>query len=111
MTAAALRRRRLCSGAAGKSRRPNDSFTRYSKSSVGSNPRSERRNPFWPPLLPWQPPELHPNFVKIGTTWCPKLMGGGAVNFSTASDTSAFTSPAVAVIVAVPSLSGDTRPR
>ena len=44
-----------------ESRRPRASFTRYSKSSVGSKPRSERRKPFWPPLLPWQPPPLQPD--------------------------------------------------
>ncbi len=32
-------------------------------------------NPFWPLALPWQPPELQPSLVKIGTIWFGKLIG------------------------------------
>ena len=31
--------------------------------------------PFWPLALPWQPPELQPSLVKIGTIWLAKLIG------------------------------------
>ncbi len=66
---------RLCSGAAGNTRRPRASSTSAAKSTSGSKPSRDSLKPFWPLALPWQPPELQPSLVKIGTTWLAKLIG------------------------------------
>src|SRR2546428_11239423 len=94
MAPTALSRSRLFSGAAGKSLRPRASFTRCSKSSVGSKPRRESLNPFWPLDFPWHPPPLHPVLVKIGTIWVGKLTGLETANCSTVTERLAGRAPA-----------------
>ena len=53
-------RSRLCSGAAGRMRRPRASITSAWWSASGSKPKTLSLKPFFPSALPWQPPELQP---------------------------------------------------
>ena len=98
-------------GAAGNSRRPRPSFTSVVKSSSGSKPSSDRRKPFCPLALPWQPPQLQPSLVKIGTIWLAKLIGR-FTSHARAVDRHLERScrRSVATISVVPLASGTTRP-
>jgi hypothetical protein len=66
--------------------------------------------PFWPLALPWQPPPLQVNFVKMGTISLTKLTGTSLSKEVTSTSTVALWPPAFAVIVALPSFNGVTRP-
>ncbi len=65
---------------------------------------------FWPVALPWQPPELHPSLVKIGTTWLRKLTGISVSMFSTVTRAAADLPAKVTRISAVPLPCGLTTP-
>src|SRR5439155_20828437 len=106
----ALSKSRLFSGDVGKTRRPRASLTRALKSCCGEKPSSDSPKPFWPLALPWQPPELQPSLVKIGTIWLPKLIGRLTSVASHVTATLTDLLPKVAVIWVVPLASGTTRP-
>ena len=107
----AFKSSKLCSGAATEILRPRASWTMNSKSSPGSKPSSDSAKPFCPPLLPWQPPALHPTLVKMGTTCVGKLIGRSRSAFSTTTVVAADKPDGwTAVICAVPVLTGRTTP-
>ena len=70
-----FRSRMLRSGSDGTTRRPSLLCTICAWSNAGSNPNSESRNPPRPCCAPWQPPELHPALVRIGSISRTKLTG------------------------------------
>jgi hypothetical protein len=60
--------------------------------------------------LPWQPPLLQLNLLRIGTIWLGKLIGSPAANSFTCTGTAASRDPARTVTVARPSPRGRIMP-
>ena len=83
----------LRSGSETTTRRPSLLCTIWAWSNAGSNPNSDSRNPPRPCCAPWQPPELHPALVRIGSTSAAKFTGTSAVAFATVTGTSARRRP------------------
>ena len=102
---------RLCSGAAGKTRRPRDSLVKAAWSAAGSNPKTDSLNPFCPSALPWQPEALQPSLLSTGTMSFSKLNGRACAEPSTRTPTVRDSPPASTTTVVRPSPTGRTTPR